>query len=321
MGNRKNHIEILRCLSLLGVILFHTMGFLDDRNLVDVSPTVLAIQQFSVYFVGIAVPMFMFMSGYLYKPVGKHEIIPFIRKKVLRLLLPYFVFSFLIMLTSGFFSLKELFQGFWHLWFFWALFWCFIFSVFIDYSKKYALIVLLCAFVMGGWEIGLPAWSRDFVQWYYFFAFGAIVRSHVRVTEIIKRYYLWIPMVLSYVVTVCIVPFQYRSPSAIYELAISAIVVVLFLVVESLTSKMQLNEFIKKSILSVGRCSMGIYIFHFWLLIYMLSTTSIRVFHIEAFIRSIPVLTILGLVIANFLLCYILTALISRNKIGKLLLG
>jgi hypothetical protein len=45
------------------------------------------------------------------------------------------------------------------------------------------------------------------------------------------------------------------------------------------------------------------------------------VFHIEAFIQSIPVLTILGLVIANFLLCYILTALISRNKIGKLLLG
>jgi fucose 4-O-acetylase-like acetyltransferase len=145
---------------------------------------------------------FMFLSGYLYKPVGKHEIIPFIRKKVLRLLLPYFVFSFLIMLTSGFFSLKELFQGFWHLWFLWALFWCFIFSVFIDYSKKYALIVLLCSFGMGGWEIELPAWSRDFVQWYYFFAFGAIVRSHVRVTEIIKRYYLWIPMVLSYVVTV-----------------------------------------------------------------------------------------------------------------------
>lgn len=174
---------------------------------------------------------------------------------------------------------------------------------------------------MGGWEIGLPAWSRDFVQWYYFFAFGAIVRSHVRVTEIIKRYYLWIPMVLSYAVTVCIVPFQYRSPSAIYELAISAIVVVLFLVVESLTSKMQLNEFIKKSILSVGRCSMGIYIFHFWLLIYMLSTTSIRVFHIEAFIRSIPVLIILGLLSVNFLLCYSLTKFICRNKLGKMLLG
>lgn len=95
----------------------------------------------------------------------------------------------------------------------------------------------------------------------------------------------------------------------------------LFLVVESLTSKMQLNEFIKKSILSVGRCSMGIYIFHFWLLIYMLSTIYIRVFHIEAFIQSIPVLTILGLVIANFLLCYILTKFICRNKLGKMLLG
>ena len=207
------------------------------------------------------------------------------------------------------------------MWFLWALFWCFIFSAFIDFSKRYAFAILLFAFLIGGVKVELPGLIKDFVQWYYFFAFGAIVRSHVRVTEIIKRYYLWIPMVLSYVVTVCIVPFQYRSPSAIYELVISAIVVVLFLVVESLTSNMQLNEFIKKSILSVGRCSMGIYIFHFWLLIYMLSTTSIRVFHIEAFIQSIPVLTILGLVIANFLLCYILTALISKNKIGKLLLG
>ena len=80
-------------------------------------------------------------------------------------------------------------------------------------------------------------------------------------------------MMLCYVVTICFVPFQYRSPSAIYELAISAIVVVLFLAVESLTLKMQLNECIKKSILSVGRCSMGIYIFHFWLLIYTLYVT------------------------------------------------
>ena len=37
---------------------------------------------------------------------------------------------------------------------------------------------------MGGLEVELPAWSRDFVQWYYFFAFGAIVRSHVRVLEL-----------------------------------------------------------------------------------------------------------------------------------------
>lgn len=126
---------------------------------------------------------------------------------------------------------------------------------------------------------------------------------------------------LCYVIAVCIVPFQYRSPSAIYELAISAVVVVSFWLAESLTKKMRMNEFVKKPILSIGRYSMGIYILHYWILIYLLSTTSIRVFHIESFIQRIPVLTILGLVIVNFFLCYILTTLISRNKIGKLLLG
>ena len=67
MGNRKIGIELLRCFSLWGVILFHTMGFLDDHHLVDGSPIVLAIYKFSVYFVGIAVPLFMFISGYLYR--------------------------------------------------------------------------------------------------------------------------------------------------------------------------------------------------------------------------------------------------------------
>lgn len=321
MGNRKIGIELLRCFSLWGVILFHTMGFLDDHHLVDGSPIVLAIYKFSVYFVGIAVPLFMFISGYLYRPVDKHEIIPFIRKKALRLLLPYFVFSSLIMLSGGFFSIKELFQGFWHLWFLLALFWCFIFSMFIDYTKKYAFGVLLCAFVMGGVKVELPGLIKDFVQWYYFFALGAIIREHTQVFEYIKQYYLWIPMMLCYVITVSIVPFQYRSPSAIYELAISAIVVVLFLFAESLTKKWEAKDLIKKSILSIGRYSMGIYILHFWILVYLLSTTAIRVFHIEAFIQRIPVLTISGLVIVNFFLCYILTTLISRNKIGKLLLG
>lgn len=239
MGNRKIHIEILRCFSLLGVILFHTMGFLDDHHLVDSSPIVLAIQKFSVYFVGIAVPMFMFISGYLYKPVEKHDVISFVKKKAMRLLLPYFVFSSLIMLTGGFFSIKEFFHGFWHLWFLWALFWCFIFSAFVDYSKKYAFGILLFAFLIGGVKVELPGLIKDFVQWYYFFALGAIIREHAQVFEYIKQYYLWIPMILCYVIAVSIVPFQYRSPSAIYELAISAIVVVLFLFAEVLTKKMQ----------------------------------------------------------------------------------
>ena len=129
MRNKKIYIEILRCFSLLGVILFHTMGFLDDHHMVDGKPIALAIHKFSVFFVGISVSMFMFISGFLYKPVEKHEVGSFVKKKALRLLLPYFVFSSLIMLSGGSFDTKELFQGFWHLWFLLALFWCFMFSL------------------------------------------------------------------------------------------------------------------------------------------------------------------------------------------------
>lgn len=71
--------------------------------------------------------------------------------------------------------------------------------MFVDYTKKYAFGVLLCAFVMGGVKVELPGLIHDFVQWYYFFALGAIVRAHAQVLEQIKQYYLWIPMILCYV--------------------------------------------------------------------------------------------------------------------------
>lgn len=321
MGNRKVYIEILRCLSLLGVILFHTMGFLDDHHMVVCNSSAFLIHKFSFYYVGISVSMFMFISGFLYKPVEKHKVGSFVKKKVLRLLLPYFVFSSLIMLSGGFFDTKGLFQGFWHLWFLLALFWCFMFSLLVDYSKKYALVVLLLAFVMGGIQIKTPALIRDFIQWYYFFALGAVIRAHPKISEIIKQYYLWIPLILFYVVITCTVPYHYRQPSVIYELAISAMVVAFFLIAEFSNRYMSENSFLKKAILSTGRYSMGIYIFHFWMLIYLLSTTSIRVFHIETLMQKLPFLTVSALVIVNFIICYTMTAFISKSKIGKLLLG
>lgn len=70
MKNRELHIELLRCISLFGVVLFHTIGFLDDHYMVVGSPIVLAMHKFSVNFVGISVSMFMFISGFLFKPIG-----------------------------------------------------------------------------------------------------------------------------------------------------------------------------------------------------------------------------------------------------------
>ena len=321
MKNRELHIELLRCISLFGVVLFHTIGFLDDHYMVVGSPIVLAMHKFSVNFVGISVSMFMFISGFLFKPIEKHDVGSFVKKKAMRLLLPYFVFSSLIMLSGGVFDTKELFQGFWHLWFLLALFWCFMFSLLVDYSKKYALVVLLLAFVMGGIQIKAPSLIRDFIQWYYFFALGAVLKSQPKSFEIIKQYYLWIPLMLLYVVITCTVPYHYRQPSVIYELAISAMVVVFFLIAEFSSRYISEKSIFKKTILSIGRYSMGIYIFHFWVLIYLLSTTSIRVFHIETLMQKIPLLTVSALVFVNFIICYTSTALISRNKIGKFLLG
>lgn len=145
MGNRYLfHIEILRTFALLCVIVFHVVGMIDSRiPLFSTLPMKNFILQTTSQLVGLAVPLFLFIAGYLYKPVAKNQTITFIRKKLARLWIPYCAFTILIMLISDFFDFRSFISGgFYHLWFLTALFWCFICSLLVDYSSYWSFVLL-----------------------------------------------------------------------------------------------------------------------------------------------------------------------------------
>lgn len=316
------HIELLRIFSLLCVILFHAIGMLYNKFPLE-KLTFLGnkIQQISILLVGIAVPLFMFIAGYLYKPVKRKEIIIFIRKKVVRLLLPYTLFTVLIMLSSGFFSFTMLLGGgFYHLWFLTALFWCFMISICINYSKRITFLILPVS--LGCSMICLPEFLgiQDFVQWYYYFVLGALIKSHPRILTIIRRYYIGIPFILFYIIIVSLIPFHYRVPSILHSLAISVLIIAVWGLIERVDNINIIKKY-NKVILSIGKCSMGIYILHYWFLIYLLSNTVLQIFKISMLIKEHLLLIILMITLIAFTFCYIVTMICRKNKYGKVLLG
>lgn len=318
MGKRNLiYIEFLRTFALLGVIFFHVMGMLKDKLAnVDV-PEFSTIMRASGYWVGFAVPLFMFIAGYLYKqPAGKEQITTFVKKKATRLLLPYVIFTVLIMLSQGFFSLRELVSGaFWHLWFLLALFWCFIASLCVDYSSKWGIVVLVAALWVSMVEIPRFLGISGFFQWYYFFVLGAVVKSHPGIIKSIKKYYIWVLLVAVYIGINALVPFHYSQPSVAHSIAESAAILVVWLIFTKL-KQVKLGVF-----LAVGECSMGIYILHYWLLIYMLSSTSFRMFNIIRFMETCPWGTVMVIVGVTFALSFVVTYVARINKVGRLLLG
>lgn len=227
------YVEVLRTFSLLGVMVFHVMTMLGSR-LPETSETfsLSLLMKGSGYYVNLSVAMFMFISGYLYrKPNGKVEVISFLKKKLLRLWLPYCTISLLIMLTSGFFNVWGIFRGdFWHLWFLTALFWCFMVSIAVDYSSKWMCCgVLLASLIVSLVKIPPILGLRDFSQWYYFFALGAIVRHHPSILKLIEKYHLWIVCLLFYIIIKVYVPFSYRTPSIVHNCAETAILLSIWL--------------------------------------------------------------------------------------------
>ena len=320
MGKRSLiHIEILRTFALLCVIYFHVTGMLSTKICVPGMSTILYS---SSLLVGIAVPLFMFISGYLYKPVESSQILSFIKKKALRLWFPYIVFSIFIMITSGFFSFSSLLSGgFYHLWFLTALFWCFIFSIKINYASVFSFfilpITLVCSIISIPDFLGL----QDFIQWFYFFVLGAIVKSHANAIVFLRKYLLWVPLVLFYVGVNIFVPFHYREPSIIHALAESAIILSIWTLLEPINLKISLEGKVRRLFLAIGSCSMGIYILHYWLLIYILSSTSFSIFHIALGLQNYTFVTVIIIVFVTFICSLFITNFARRYKFGRLLLG
>lgn len=307
-------IEYIRLVALLSVIFFHIMGMLMNRSYLTHIMTLKYLMFVSNYLVGIAVPFFMFISGFLYKKPAKDQTSAFLRKKAVRLLLPYPIFTVLTMLASGFFEFHYLYDGgFWHLWFLTALFWCFVVSVKIDYSFRIAYVILLVSLML--MYVRLPSFLgiQDFVQWFYFFVLGAIVKNHGILQKINNGGI--VGLLIVYATINILLPFHYRERSIAHAIAVSSFIMAIWAVAPKI-------HFAKSGIVeSVGKYSMGIYILHYIVLIFILSSTSFRLFHIKDALTIFSILTIVTILAITLIICYICVFFLRINKWTRCMIG
>lgn len=184
-------IVFLRAISIVFVVVFHAYGMMYAAAHFPA----LKDTYYQIYFtlnqcvfINIAMPMFIFVSGYLFaflRQKGKYQnFVDLAKNKAKRILLPYFVFGLIMMATTNNFHPLALFYGsYWHLWFLPMLFWCFIIAYLLNkwvMSFESQIIILLVSFGLSLFSVFLPPilGFQGVTIWFCWFYLGMVVYCH-----------------------------------------------------------------------------------------------------------------------------------------------
>jgi peptidoglycan/LPS O-acetylase OafA/YrhL len=74
-------------------------------------------------------------------------------------------------------------------------------------------------------------------------------------------------------------------------------------------------------IISFGNYSYGIYIFHNWIQMYLISSMAQRLFPLERWAGEHTILFPFGFFLLSLIISYLLTWLLLKTKIGRFLIG
>lgn len=326
------YISFLRSLSIILVVTFHVYGYMYADHFLDTKDLYRNLYYWTnqCFVINIAMPMFTFISGFLfcnlYKNKNKYrEFVPFVKDKATRLWLPYFVFGFIMMATTGnFHPLKLLYGSYWHLWFLPTLFWCFIIEWFAlnRCSKQVRLIVLLVALLLPLCGEFLPKVMgiRNTTTYYSWFCLGSVVAQYEKeVVSYIRRWHLYILMIGSFIWVSIQLPWEYGSTPEWYHMISTSF---MLLSVWHLASRFNIVFENKcKVLLDLSKYSFGIYIFHNWIGLYLVGNLSQRLFHLPYFTANYPLLFPLGLTLVVFCVSLTLSWFTLKLKMGQQLIG
>lgn len=143
-----NTISIIRTLAVIYVVLIqHSLGpYGNSWNFIENTPNNILIVYgiITTIFNKISMPLLIFISGYLYQSLYKEKnkyknYTKLIFTKIKRLIIPTYFFGIIFLFTLTPYNEKPLHNitnGYAHLWYLPALFWCFVFAPL--FSKKKA---------------------------------------------------------------------------------------------------------------------------------------------------------------------------------------
>ncbi len=332
--NFKPDIAILRLLAIVIVVAFHAYGMCyAEGHLPQPLPKNYqeAYEWFNQYIpINVAIPLFVFVSGYLFGiqlQKRKYQSLWQVAKdKFLRLGVPYYIFLPIMMATYSGFKLEPYFTGgYWHLWFLPMLWWLFIvtyllYPIVFSGKKWMAFCLLFCTYVFALMGMFLPHLFglHHLNEQLCFFLLGVIVmRNEGGIIRAFTSYNLIYPLIMIYVITVMLFPTEYGGVTvALLIGSTSAILVIWYLFHLVPWSRFYFCPLL----LSLSACSFGIYIFHNWVEVYLISSTAQKLFPIADFAEHHIILFPMFFTLIAFVISFVLTKMLLMSKVGQLLL-
>lgn len=334
---RLDDISILRVLCILVVVFFHCYGMMyadaHFPNTVSVYESLYFIPNQCI-FINIAMPMFVVVSGYLFSyllQLGKYPTWGnLLRKKGLRILLPYFLFGLLFMATTGNWHPLQLLNGeYWHLWFLPMLFWCFIVGYGIHkvrtniYFELVLLLFILAEMLFPAFRIDLPRWIglHNIFAWFYWFYLGMLIaKCRAFLFGRNNKYYtiLYLLLFLASASIVCLFPIEYVESTWYSVLAVTTSVVsALYLMGQIDWNRLKVTV----PLVRFSDYSFGIYIWHNWVALMLISNTSKQLFGLPELAASHVVLFPLCFSLITLAISWTLSWMMMKTKVGRFLIG
>ena len=189
MKNRIEYVSVLRVLAMLSVVWYHCIcGYSDIWPGKYVYHVVGYWNQFAHMLTYFHMPLFVIISGFLYRHVSVHNGYPsfkiFCKKKFYRCFIPYLFWSFFVCIVQGY-SYRTILEGTAHLWFLLLIFQAFMVYYVIEHYMPEYLRKILCLgclailpfsmtliFHLGGW---LPFGMNNFIKFFPYFVVGTLL--------------------------------------------------------------------------------------------------------------------------------------------------
>lgn len=317
------NISYLRVISTLMVVLFHCLCFYTHNWNYANAIYVPFYQSVAIFLNSLDMPMFVMLSGFLYcikLQQGKYQTYKtFLANKTQRLLIPFLAWSLIVCygLTEKSFG-EFIIGGASHLWFLGMLFllFCVIHpfrNVILKNTLRQDVWVLAIGTIISVLMLKAQANPgfivRQVLHYFYVFYLGIMVGKHSEKLDAIFQHYGGGKLLVTALAILAITTAfpSLREMRYIQKILCPAIVVMAFL----WSNKIAWKE--SKIVSLLDSCSMGIYLVHHVLIVYLLSFTSAQLFLAQY--PFMPLLLFPVVLLISLAFTYLLKSIPLINKI------
>lgn len=336
---RLNDVAIVRLLAIFLVVLFHALHMLMDGTHLQDSTEIYRSTYLTLNGIinSFNMPLFIFISGYLFSYLENDKMKyqsskELIITKIKRLLMPFFVFTSLIMVSFRDFSIEPfLTWSYCHLWFIPMLFWCFVFTralSLLPFSHHiiaaYSLLSLSCLATVTPLNIPNYFGLNNFVRWYFWFYLGykIYLTRDMLLDFYIKHTQITIAsLLILFGFGVLIQNIQPDGNKFYCLISIPSMVLLIWGIVNTFLINHLIGEKFIRIFNSLNKYCFGIYIFHYWLQPILIGSTLTSVFSLDIMAKNHIVLFPCLYVLISLGLSLGITWAFLKTKVGRFLIG